>query len=33
VIYDVTKLDKNRVALGLTALAIFLLTFMLAPLR
>ena len=33
VIYDVTKLDKNRVALGLAALAIFLLTFMLAPLR
>ena len=33
VIYDITKLDKNRVALGFTALAIFLLTFMLAPLR
>jgi membrane-associated protease RseP (regulator of RpoE activity) len=33
VIYDVTKLDKNRVALGWAALAIFLLTFMLAPLR
>ena len=33
VIYDITKLDKNRVALGLTALAIFLLTFTLAPLR
>jgi membrane-associated protease RseP (regulator of RpoE activity) len=33
VIYDITKLDKNRVALGLAALAIFLLTFMLAPLR
>jgi membrane-associated protease RseP (regulator of RpoE activity) len=33
VIYDITPLDKNRVALGLTALAIFLLTFMLAPLR
>jgi membrane-associated protease RseP (regulator of RpoE activity) len=33
VIYDDTKLDKNRVALGFAALAIFLLTFMLAPLR
>jgi len=33
VIFDTTKLDKNRVALGLAALAIFLLTFMLAPLR
>ncbi|MGD0134194.1 MAG: site-2 protease family protein [Bryobacteraceae bacterium] len=33
VIYDVTRLDRNRVALGLAALAIFLLTFMLAPLR
>lgn len=33
VIYDITPLDKNRVALGLTALAIFLLTFTLAPLR
>ena len=33
VIFDVTKLDKNRVALGLAALAIFLLTFMLVPLR
>jgi membrane-associated protease RseP (regulator of RpoE activity) len=33
VIYDVTKLDKNRVTLGLAALAIFLLTFTLAPLR
>ncbi|HTB20010.1 MAG TPA: site-2 protease family protein [Bryobacteraceae bacterium] len=33
VIYDTTKLDKNRVLLGFTALAIFLLTFMLAPLR
>ena len=33
VIYDITKLDKNRAALGLAALAIFLLTFMLAPLR
>ncbi len=30
-IYDATKLDKNRVALGLTALAIFLLTFTLVP--
>jgi membrane-associated protease RseP (regulator of RpoE activity) len=33
VIYDVTKLDRNRTALGLVALAIFLLTFTLAPLR
>jgi membrane-associated protease RseP (regulator of RpoE activity) len=33
VIYDITKLDKNRVALGLAALAIFLLTFTLSPLR
>jgi membrane-associated protease RseP (regulator of RpoE activity) len=33
VIYDMTKLDGNRVALGLVALAIFLLTFTLAPLR
>jgi membrane-associated protease RseP (regulator of RpoE activity) len=33
VIYDITKLDKNRVVLGLVALAIFLLTFTLAPLR
>jgi membrane-associated protease RseP (regulator of RpoE activity) len=32
-IYDITKLDKNRVALGLAALAIFLLTFTVAPLR
>jgi membrane-associated protease RseP (regulator of RpoE activity) len=33
VIYDIAKLDRNRVALGLVALAIFVLTFMLAPLR
>jgi membrane-associated protease RseP (regulator of RpoE activity) len=33
VIYDITKLDKNRVTLGLVALAIFLLTFTLAPVR
>jgi membrane-associated protease RseP (regulator of RpoE activity) len=33
VIYDITKLDQNRVALGVAALAIFLLTFMLVPLR
>ncbi len=33
VIYDITKLDRNRVVLGLAALAIFLLTFTLAPLR
>jgi membrane-associated protease RseP (regulator of RpoE activity) len=33
VIFDTTPLDKNRVALGLAALAIFLLTFTLAPLR
>jgi len=33
VIFDSTKLDKNRVALGLAALAIFLLTFTLAPIR
>jgi membrane-associated protease RseP (regulator of RpoE activity) len=32
-IYDITELDKNRVALGVAALAIFLLTFTLAPLR
>ena len=33
VIYDITELDRNRVILGLLALAIFLLTFTLAPLR
>ena len=33
VIYDINKLDRNRVILGLTALAIFLLTFTLVPLR
>ena len=33
VIYDATKLDRTRMALGLAALAIFLLTFTLAPLR
>ncbi|MGP0070450.1 MAG: site-2 protease family protein [Bryobacteraceae bacterium] len=33
VIYDITKLDRNRAILGLVALAIFLLTFTLAPLR
>jgi membrane-associated protease RseP (regulator of RpoE activity) len=33
VIFDTTKLDVNRVALGLAALAIFLLTFTLTPLR
>lgn len=33
VIYDITKLDRNRVVLGVAALAIFLLTFTLAPLR
>jgi membrane-associated protease RseP (regulator of RpoE activity) len=33
VIFDVTKLDRTRVLLGLTALAIFVLTFTLAPLR
>jgi membrane-associated protease RseP (regulator of RpoE activity) len=33
VIYDTTPLDQPRVALGLAALAIFLLTFTLAPLR
>ena len=33
VIYDITKLDRNRVALGVTALAIFVLTFTLVPLR
>jgi membrane-associated protease RseP (regulator of RpoE activity) len=33
VIFDDTELDKNRTALGLAALAIFLLTFTLAPLR
>ncbi|HTW67682.1 MAG TPA: site-2 protease family protein [Bryobacteraceae bacterium] len=32
-IFDLTKLDRTRVALGLAALAIFLLTFTLAPLR
>ncbi len=32
-IFDATPLDKNRTALGLVALAIFLLTFTLAPLR
>jgi membrane-associated protease RseP (regulator of RpoE activity) len=32
-IYDPSKMDGNRVWLGLTALAIFLLTFMLVPLR
>ena len=32
-IFDATPLDKNRVTLGIIALAIFLLTFMLAPLR
>ena len=33
VIFDVTPLDKNRVTLGIIALAIFLLTFTLVPLR
>lgn len=33
VIYDINKLDRSRVALGLAALAIFLLTFTLVPLR
>lgn len=33
VIYDITPLDRTRVALGLLALAIFLLTFTLTPLR
>ncbi len=33
VIFDITKLDKNRLVLALSALAIFLLTFTLAPLR
>jgi membrane-associated protease RseP (regulator of RpoE activity) len=33
VIYDITPLDKNRIALGITALAILLLTFTLVPLR
>jgi len=33
VIFDDTKLDKGRTVLGLAALAIFLLTFTLAPLR
>jgi membrane-associated protease RseP (regulator of RpoE activity) len=33
VIFDATKLDKKRITLGLTALAIFLLTFTLVPLR
>lgn len=32
-IYDQTKMDRNRVWLGLTALVIFLLTFTLVPLR
>ncbi len=32
VIYDISPLDKNRVLLGLAALAIFLLTFTLSPL-
>jgi membrane-associated protease RseP (regulator of RpoE activity) len=32
-IFDLTKLDRTRVALGLAALAIFLVTFTLAPLR
>lgn len=32
-IFDLTKLDRTRVALGLAALATFLLTFTLAPLR
>jgi membrane-associated protease RseP (regulator of RpoE activity) len=33
VIFDASKLDRNRMALGFVALAIFLLTFTLAPLR
>jgi len=33
VIFDATPLDKNRVTLGIIALAIFLLTFTLVPLR
>ncbi len=33
VIYDATSVDKTRAALGITALAIFLLTFTLSPLR
>jgi membrane-associated protease RseP (regulator of RpoE activity) len=33
VIFDTTKLDRTRVVLGLAALAIFLLTFTLAPIR
>jgi hypothetical protein len=33
VIFDSTRLDENRTALGLVALAIFLLTFTLAPIR
>jgi membrane-associated protease RseP (regulator of RpoE activity) len=32
-IFDATKLDRNRVLLGLAALAIFLVTFTIAPLR
>jgi membrane-associated protease RseP (regulator of RpoE activity) len=32
-IYDLAKMDRNRLWLGLTALVIFLLTFMLVPLR
>jgi hypothetical protein len=32
-IFDITRLDRKRVVLGFTALAIFLLTFTLAPLR
>jgi hypothetical protein len=33
VIFDATKLDETRTALGLAALAIFLLTFTFAPIR
>ncbi len=33
VIFDLTKLDRKRIVLGLAALAIFLLTFTVAPLR
>jgi membrane-associated protease RseP (regulator of RpoE activity) len=33
VIYDITRLDRTRVHLGLAALAMFLLTFMLVPLK
>jgi membrane-associated protease RseP (regulator of RpoE activity) len=33
VIFDITKLDRNRVILGLVALGIFLLTFTFAPIR